>query len=62
MNDKSKRGAKRVEEAHIRRQSETACINCDKPGAHFVPPSLGEEGFFACEVFEDRKKETLNDT
>lgn len=24
------------------------CMNCGKPGAHYIPPSLGEEGFFAC--------------
>lgn len=24
------------------------CINCGKPGAHFVPPSFGEEGFYTC--------------
>ena len=26
------------------------CINCGKPGLHFVPPSLGEHGFFICEL------------
>ena len=25
------------------------CVNCGKPGSHFVPPSLGEDGFFICE-------------
>lgn len=24
------------------------CLNCGAPEAHFVPPSLGEEGFFTC--------------
>lgn len=24
------------------------CINCNEVGSHFVPPSLGEEGFFIC--------------
>ena len=30
------------------------CINCGKPGPHFVPPSFGEKGFFTCENKEDR--------
>lgn len=25
------------------------CRNCGQPGPHFVPPSLGERGFFICE-------------
>ena len=25
------------------------CSNCGKPGAHFVMPCFGEEGFFSCE-------------
>lgn len=25
------------------------CVNCGKEGPHFVPPSLGEPGFYACE-------------
>jgi len=25
------------------------CLNCGEIGAHFVPPSLGEKGFFFCE-------------
>lgn len=24
------------------------CINCGEEGPHFVPPSLGEPGFFHC--------------
>jgi hypothetical protein len=24
------------------------CPNCGEYGAHFAPPSLGEEGFFIC--------------
>lgn len=24
------------------------CSNCGKPGPHFVPPSLGEMGFYIC--------------
>lgn len=25
------------------------CLNCGKNEAHFVPPSLGEVGFYTCE-------------
>lgn len=24
------------------------CINCGEKGPHFVPPSLGDKGFFIC--------------
>lgn len=30
------------------------CSNCGKPGSHFAPPSLGEQGFFICDP-ADRK-------
>jgi hypothetical protein len=26
-----------------------SCPKCGKPESHFVPPSMGEEGFFLCE-------------
>lgn len=41
--------------AHLNSESYLAecrkhpCRNCGEPGPHFVPPSLGEPGFFACE-------------
>lgn len=25
------------------------CSHCGQAGAHFVPPSFGEEGFYYCE-------------
>lgn len=25
------------------------CPNCGKPGPHFAPPSMGEEGFYVCD-------------
>jgi len=41
------------------------CINCGEVGSHFVPPSLGEEGFFLCEKkgedMKDKQK-TANET
>lgn len=30
-------------------QAQALCVNCGKPGRHFVPPSMGEEGFFSCD-------------
>jgi len=29
------------------------CSNCNQPThqGHFVPPSFGEDGFYACELF-----------
>ena len=24
------------------------CMNCGMPGAHFIPPSFGDKGFFVC--------------
>lgn len=28
------------------------CIKCGKEGPHYVPPSLGEPGFFVCDPTE----------
>lgn len=33
-----------------------ACPNCGQEGKHFIPPSLGEPGFYAC-----APKEPTND-
>lgn len=27
----------------------STCHNCGEKGSHFVPPSLGDKGFFHCE-------------
>tara|TARA_Y100000034_G_scaffold109247_1_gene140368 strand:+ start:388 stop:1122 length:735 start_codon:yes stop_codon:yes gene_type:complete len=32
----------------------TPCVNCGEAGAHFVPPSFGEEGYFTCEAKKDK--------
>ena len=26
------------------------CPNCNKPGPHFAPPSMGEPGFYTCDA------------
>lgn len=31
------------------------CINCGEYGAHFVPPSMGEPGFFHCKRKEEKR-------
>ena len=33
-----------------RRPAQRACLNCGEPGLHFVPPSMGDAGFFTCEM------------
>lgn len=30
------------------KKPEPPCNNCGEPGAHFVPPSFGEKGFYYC--------------
>lgn len=49
MSNRLKKRRARAEAARIRRQNETPCPNCGQPGAHFVPPSFGEPGFFICD-------------
>ena len=34
-------------------KKEHKCLNCGEAGAHFVPPSMGEEGFYFCKKKED---------
>ena len=33
-------------------KDEHKCLNCGEAGAHFVPPSMGEEGFYFCKKME----------
>jgi len=35
--------------AKWRKPKATICPNCGQPGPHFVPPSMGEQGFFICQ-------------
>jgi hypothetical protein len=30
------------------------CPNCKEPGAHFVPPSFGDPGFYICNKKEEK--------
>jgi hypothetical protein len=33
------------------------CIKCGAPGPHFVPPSLGDAGFYLCAYMKDIPEE-----
>lgn len=46
MNGRDKRRAKAARNAA--RAPKPVCLNCGTRGLHFVPPSLGEKGFYAC--------------
>lgn len=46
MNGRDKRRAKAARNAA--RELKPVCLNCGEQGHHFVPPSLGESGYFAC--------------
>lgn len=38
------------------------CPNCQKDGPHFVPPSMGEDGFYICDHPDGRKVTSLTET
>lgn len=46
MANKNKR-TKRINAAR-KLYDKLRCKNCGEIGSHFVPPSLGEEGFYIC--------------
>ena len=51
MNGRAKRRRKTIERRAklIERHGHRLCMNgCGKPGPHFVPPSMGEPGFYSC--------------
>jgi hypothetical protein len=39
----------RIVNGYVSYAAPARCMNCGRPGAHFLPPSLGEPGFFICE-------------
>lgn len=41
---------KKNERKQVLPKKEPICPNCGKEGLHFIPPSLGEAGFFACKL------------
>jgi hypothetical protein len=42
-------------QAEVRIPDLSVCPRCGKPGAHFVPPSLGEPGLFICDPNNQHK-------
>lgn len=43
-------------DVQYKRWKNKKCINCGEKGPHFVPPSLGEPGFFHCTQNKERIK------
>jgi len=35
-------------ERAIRERHDPPCPNCGQPGRHFMPPSMGDRGFYVC--------------
>ena len=54
--DKARGHARHLHTKH----GQTFCPNCGLRGAHFVPPSLGEPGFFTCTPRISTKAEALD--
>ena len=50
---RSKKKKKQQQSKHPR----AVCLNCGELGPHFVPPSLGDKGFFICESKVKEKTE-----
>jgi len=47
MNGRDKRRL-RAQRGRVREAMTAVCPNCKGPGLHFVPPSLGERGYYIC--------------
>lgn len=45
-----KRRNRRAAETRASLIKRSKCSKCGEPGMHFVPPSLGEPGFYACDA------------
>jgi hypothetical protein len=54
VNGRDKRRAKARERRakFIERHGQLCMNGCGKPGPHFVPPSMGESGFYTCKTLE----------
>jgi len=39
---------KRAERGRVWAEQWATCSNCGEKGCHFVPPSLGDPGFYIC--------------
>lgn len=59
-NGRRQRDSKRSYARGLKQSLERSiCPKCGEYGPHYVPPSLGEAGFFVCEVQMVRKDEPL---
>lgn len=52
MDKRKQKKVKRLAAAYIPTHRRPVCPNCGQVGAHYVPPSFGEAGFYACETVE----------
>ena len=52
--DKQLDGMKALKVLGIRKRNRRRCPNCGGAPEHFVPPCMGELGFFICEKVEDK--------
>lgn len=50
MGKESKKKRDARNRANNQKKNKKPCIKCGEHGAHFVPPSLGDDGFFSCQV------------
>ena len=55
-----KRQKKKKNKVHVKLVEK--CINCGEKGAHFVPPSFGDKGFFICESNENNGEKHYAET
>ena len=51
MSTRSERAARKHDDSPMARLRRGECLHCGHKGAHYVPPSTGDHGFFACESF-----------
>lgn len=51
MSTRAERRERKTSQHPLARLRRGECMNCGHEGRHYVPPSMGESGFFACESF-----------
>ena len=52
MSSKRQRNSNRsnAKELKDRFGKKTVCLNCGRPGSHYVAPCFGDSGFYACDA------------
>jgi ribosomal protein L32 len=48
--------AKRNRQKRTTVQTHSTCPNCGEDGPHYVPPSMGEDGFYICAAIDAARK------